>query len=137
MDIIVRAWSDEEEKMIYSNSRHEGYDFGLNPEGVLKCYINYDYCDSFGDEHDDWVELDNLMLSTGRLDRDKKRIFDRDLVEIEYYSYEQPECSAIFEVEMGDFGFELKYISGDVFESPYTEIWRVIGNSYENSELLS
>ena len=73
---------------------------------------------------------------TGLKDKSGKDIYYGDIVEIEYYSYIQPECSAIFEVKFEGLGFMLSFVKGKIYKSPYTEMIEIIGNIYDNPELL-
>lgn len=77
-----------------------------------------------------------LLQYTGLKDKNGKEIFEGDIIEKTYYSYHQPECSEIFKIIYNGLGFSFEHIKGRSYHTPFTEEIEVIGNIYENPELL-
>ena len=132
-EIKFRAWDEEEKKMHYSDSKLDyGIWFSLD-RGKVECLRNCAYTDSFGDEHDDWQPLDNIMEYTGLKDECGKEIYEGDICKnivdnhILKVTYWETDGSYMFEDqnENGN-GYNL-YEFGEV---------EVIGNIFENPELL-
>lgn len=134
-----RAWDKDQEKMIYSNKIPYDYDFSIREDGSLACSTNCCYCDSFGDEHDDWKELDNIMQYTGKHDKNDIEIYEGDIIEGGYHNpLTDTFVGKKYVVEYTNCHFTGRLIG----HSPYGDQWlefidgEVLGNSYENPELL-
>lgn len=139
-----RAWDKDNEHMAYSDKHEWEYSFSFDGKiGNLACAVNCCYCDTFGDEHDDWIELDNIMDYTGIKDKHDKEIYEGDIVK----------CYADTDENGNDLYFFYKVVwhenyhcwwLGDIYtnEDEYlheynSEDIEVLGNVYENAELLS
>lgn len=82
------------------------------------------------------VEEETVGQYAGLKDKNGREIYEGDIIEKTYYSYHQPECSELFEIKYEGLGFHFKHIKGNAFYLPFTEDIEVIGNIYENPELL-
>lgn len=135
--IKFRAWDKEENRMLYSEKTHYDVDFRCDENGCLKCYINYSYCDSFGDEYDNWEVLDNIMQYTGLKDKNGKEIYEGDVVEYKDFSggiypfKKQPKARGIIKIDNLLTGIYLKGMG--IFKESKVEI---IGNIHGDPELL-
>ena len=119
-EIEFRAWRKDEKKMIDVKAidwDEDGNIFSVNyPEG--KSYSGYD---------SDNIEL---MQYTGRIDKNGKKIFDKDVVKLKGYLWEvywsdEESC------------FKIKNKFDDLFLTKFKEkALEVVGNIYENKELL-
>lgn len=133
-EIKFRAWDKENEHMVYSDKYECYYNFSFDSKtGNLTCAVNYCHCDIFGDEHDDWNELDNIMQYTGITDKNDKGIYDGDICkcidEDGLYQVKcDPDIAAFVFVQHDRTMFSFGDYSGRDFE--------VVGNIYENPELL-
>lgn len=143
-EIKFRAWDKGNEHMTYSDKHECYYDFSFDSKsGNLVCAMNCCYCDTFGDEHDDWQELDNIMQYTGLKDKNGNEIYEGDIVRFNVYEYEKLDSSIISEVKWCK---ELCSLSIAVNERgtrgtlghflDLNKEVEVIGNIYENYELL-
>lgn len=139
-----RAWDKDNEHMAYSDKHEWDYDFSFDGKsGNLSCAVNCRYCDTFGDEHDDWQELDNLMPYIGVKDKNGKEIYDGDIVKFDVYEYEQLVSSVVSYVKWceGLCSFSVVVNNQGVrgtlghFLDSNKEV-EVIGNIYENADLL-
>lgn len=156
--IKFRAWDKEEGKMIYTNNWSGTYSFDFDNDASLKCCSNNPYCDTFGDEHDDWKVMDNIMQYTGLKDKNGKEIYEgdvlqchgnsNDLVKVVYGDF------GVFDVESLDtvdmvIGWHYEVVQTDAISRtdpfcrpmPLTDYYvdrcehEVIGNIYENPEI--
>ncbi len=149
-EIKVRAFDKGEDnsvsRMLYSDqSTPSDVWFSLD-DGKVQCMINYDYCDSFGDEHDNWVALDNIMEFTG-LTKNGKDVYTGDIIKelfgktvgvIKRGIYrscfdntETQHCGFYVEwpdrcYHRKDLGFWINMVDAEI-----------VGNIYENPEILT
>ncbi len=127
-EIKFRAWDKEKKIMI----RVDGINFALN---------RY-----WGQEHNSHIKHDfslepyEFMQFTGLKDKNGKEIWEGDIV---LYAYDEDEDLQKYQVKWEAAGFWLLYLDGKYPEfefDPFTQDdgkdMEVIGNIYENSELL-
>ena len=148
-EIKFRAWDEEEKKMHYSDSKLDyGMWFSLD-RGKVECLRNCAYADSFGDEHDDWQPLDNIMECTGLTaywdttenELQEREVWEHDLLEVEYNGKK-----VIAEVK---FECGMYILASNEFVDSYIPLFdvvqiedvgwldaKVLGNIFENPELL-
>lgn len=133
--IKFRAWDKENEIMVFSDKKHYDYWFDIYEDGLLKCLVNCSYCDSFGDEHDSWEPLDNLMQYTGLKDKNGKEIYEGDIIK-----YSHSIVGTIIRevrIKYGMWGIEGMTKGTQIpFANLIENEYEVIGNIYENPELL-
>lgn len=147
-EIKFRAWDKDEEEMIYSDKVPLDYDFTMNDKGCVICYSNCSYCDTFGDEHDDWKELDNIMQSTGLHDKNYAEVYEGDILKHTYEKFndeqrEWEEHIKNYVVEwhssMASCGYRFRN-GRNIFPVKQGTLFNgkaeIIGNIYENPELL-
>lgn len=138
-EIKFRAWNKENEKMIYSNETY--------PRSIYKFEFdivsNFNFkltkmVDRFNVKDDDgenyYIEcyepIDaDIMQYTGIKDKNNKEIYEGDIVEF----YSNVEDEIITEKVEYHFGI---YRAGDYFVGKIYNKCEVIGNIYENPELL-
>lgn len=131
-EIKFRTWDKEEKKMHYSDSKLD-YDIWFSlARGKVECLQNCAYTDSFGDEHDDWQPLDNIMQYIGLRDKNGKEIYEGDIVEI-------PKEDGYFKIEWD--GDSARFVmNGDGLTVDFDNFWsyeiEVVGNRFDNPELL-
>lgn len=152
--IKFRAYDSEAKEMVYSQKTPYDYWFSTEVDGIMKCFINHVYSDNFGDEHDDWQPLDNIMESLDIPDITGKDVYEGDIVRITdeenifVIRYDSEKKSFVldeygikgavmeygFDEYAGEYG-KLDTYSFDGFENIET-ILEVIGNIYENPTFL-
>lgn len=73
-------------------------------------------------------------------DKNGKEIYEGDILVISGYSYEEPEFECCGEVKYVNCGYciedEGEFVNISDFRGSYTTIFKVVGNVYENTELL-
>lgn len=103
---------------------------------ILPIFNDYDPSYGFDDRYDEWVEIDisTLCRYTGLTDKNGKRIWENDIVE----TNDGETIINIVKFEEG--GFMLKGIAETInsvyFDEYDTEEVEVIGNAFDNPELL-
>lgn len=149
-EIKFRAWDKEEKKMHYSDSKLDyGMWFSLD-SGKTECLQNCAYTDTFGDEHDDWQPLDNIMECVGLPSIKGEDIYEGDIVRrrsyTDYDAYANvSEIRGV--VEFRDYAWcivqrtedEKDYVTPLFMEAEFGLIREIeiLGNIYENPELAS
>ena len=140
-EIKFRAWDKDSNKMIFQYDTNgvletNDYYFSLNEDDIVLLYYDKDYCDYL-------VCNAKLMQYIGMKDRYGKEIYEGDILSIDGYSYEEPEFSLYGEVKYGNCGFciddKFDYnepVSLSEIRGSYTTIYEVVGNIFENPELL-
>ena len=160
-EIKFRAWHEDLEVMVYSDKRNKStydidYEFVINEKGSLVCNWNEDTEDVCGNFIEASGTLDNLMQYTGLKDKNGKEIYEGDILERKFkgLGYELGdrtlvswgECRYVHIWKM-EFERELKnnkdlgrwFLSRKIAEldlDAHIEDFEVIGNIYENPELL-
>ena len=133
-EIKFRAWDEEEKKMHYSDSKWS-YDISFSMDrGKVECIRNCAYTDTFGDEHDDWQPIDNIMECIGLHDRNDNEIYEDDIVEIV-----GKDGYFIIEWNTTEARWQMNSISEDYivdFDNYWASDVTVVGNKYSNPELL-
>jgi uncharacterized phage protein (TIGR01671 family) len=128
-EIIFRGKRIDNGEWIEGDGIH--YPKSVNYKGI--CFI-----DGMKYRANDWLEVapETVGQYTGLKDNNANRIFEGDIIDVTYFSYQQPESSAIFKVIYEGMSFLLEFINGNCFEEPYAEEWDIIGNIHDNPELL-
>lgn len=155
-EIKFRAWDKDTKHMVYSDGRDSkerpmDYDFEVNREGV-QCWWSEDYDDKFGYPATNCGYLDNIMQYTGLKDKNGREIYEGDILRGFKYPYLSDENHNYFaEVYWCDnvhaFGIyaikdpntKVRGISAgftELMEDWNRDDWEVIGNIYENPELI-
>lgn len=128
-----RAWDKENDRMIYP-SNNDVY-FNLTDDGISIEDLALEPYDGV------FPLLDSaLMQSTGLKDKNGVEIYEGDIVKVTNHPFQKKEDSAGIEID-GDYligwsDHNLTWLAGDLLLyqlKPYIE---VIGNIYENPELL-
>lgn len=133
-----RAWDREKDRMIYPSTT--GVCFEMNDDGISVLDIDVDYPNDYG-----FPKIASiLMQSTGLKDKNGVEIFEGDVVSVSVRNgfdyldnkvcivknsidYSELVCATV------DEDLEYQIFNTELFEE-YT--YEVIGNIYENSELL-
>ena len=130
-----RAYSTEENEMYYPHN-DENVDWTIDDEtGFIAPLVHLGSCM--------WGMIDKyvLMQSTGLKDKNGVEIFEGDIVAVENHPFQRKEdSSAGMEIE-GDYAVgwnqhDLTWCAGDLLLARLKPYVRVIGNIYENPELL-
>ena len=146
-NIKFRGWDKEYEKMTYFDDEDYEYKppFVFRLDQIFKKDSNYDDYEDF--EYNDVTDNVEVMQYTGLKDKDGKEIYEGDIVKIHKhnfdYGFKKDEIGQIKFID-GAFGFyreESKneyYFNDLATESGYRELeyYEVIGNIYDNPELL-
>lgn len=143
-----RAWDKDEEIMIYSGKVPFDYDFSIKEDGSLACFSNCCYCDSFGNEHGDWKELDNIMRFTGLTDKNSKEIYEGDILKHTYEKFDDEQGEWVEHVKnyavewhssIASCGYRFRN-GRNIFPIKQGTIFNgraeIIGNIYDNANLL-
>ncbi len=130
-----RAYSKEENEMYYPHN-DKNVDWTIDDEtGFIAPLVN------LGGGMWGMIDKYDLMQSTGLKDKNGVEIFEGDIVAVENHPFQRKEdSSAGMEIE-GDYvvgwnQHDLTWCAGDLLLARLKPYVRVIGNIYENSELL-
>ncbi|MDG4589461.1 YopX family protein [Enterococcus faecium] len=130
-----RAYSKEENKMYYPHN-DKNVDWTIDDEtGFIAPLVN------LGGGMWGMIDKYELMQSTGLKDKNSVEIFEGDIVAVENHPFQRKEdSSAGMEIE-GDYvvgwnQHDLTWCAGDLLLARLKPYVKVIGNIYENSELL-
>lgn len=130
-----RAYSKEENEMYYPHN-DKNVDWTIDDEtGFIAPLVN------LGGGMWGMIDKYDLMQSTGLKDKNGVEIFEGDVVAVENHPFQRKEdSSAGMEIE-GDYvvgwnQHDLTWCAGDLLLARLKPYVRVIGNIYENSELL-
>ncbi|HAP6259250.1 TPA: DNA-packaging protein [Enterococcus faecium] len=133
-----RAWDREKDRMIYPSTT--GVCFEMNDDGISVLDIDVDYPNDYG-----FPKIASiLMQSTGLRDKNSVEIFEGDIVLVSVrngFDYlDNKVCIVKNSIDYSglvcatvDEDLEYQIFNTELFEE-YT--YEVIGNIYENSELL-
>jgi len=124
--------------MAYSDKHEWDYYFSFDGKSEnLTCAINCCYCDTFGDEHDDWQDLNNIMQFIGKTDINEKDIYEGDIVK--HYNVPGNKEKFVVGVVFFDeesYSFRRTGEYGETYCMKEECMYEVIGNIYENKELI-
>lgn len=140
-EIKFRAWDSESERMIHSEKPDDDVLFLIDEKGI--------HCGVIGEETDDTgltysvsSDMDcNIMQFTGLKDKNGKKIYEGDIISNNEFPHLlivgfNIGCSSFCASKTNNFSTEKCYW----FENDICVIqdeWKVIGNIYENPELLN
>ena len=128
----IRAWDKKEKKMLHQTwySASLGKQTSLEYMGEDGLGYQYEFQDAF------CMDSLEVMLFTGLLDKNGKKIFEGDIVK--YLGEDRLGASSgdIVEVEMAEYHIE-PFDGSKSDGHTDSEQWEVIGNKYENPELLN
>jgi uncharacterized phage protein (TIGR01671 family) len=140
-EIKFRAWDTEEEEMYYSDKEYDDHFFEFvkgkptllavrppEPNSMFSLDPPEPYCDEYSD----------VMEFTGHKDKNGKEIWEGDIVKYCHYT----DCDTnklrvwkIAKIVWGNFRFKLE--PPTAMEALYiSKMYEVIGNIYENPELM-
>lgn len=131
-EIKFRAYDKDYERMTYFDDEDYLYQcpFILRLEQVFKKDSNYDdYEDS---EYKDVTDKLELMQYTGLHDKNGKEIYEGDIV---YIASEDENAFILWDKETARYIIQFKGWCAD-FDNFYGKDLEVVGNIYDNSELL-
>ena len=158
--IKVRAFDSEGDgfsegqRMIYSDGKIPSDIWFTADNGTIQCMKNSPSTDSFGDDHDNWEPLDNVMLCTGKADKNGKDIYDRDIIRfndddiISVVRYDVEKAKFVID----DYGYAGRLMENgwdedagdfDVLDTNDFDSFHdisdieVIGNTYQNPEIIN
>lgn len=130
-----RAYSTEENEMYYPHN-DKNVDWTIDDEtGFIAPLVN------LGSGMWGMIDKYELMQSAGLKDKNGVEIFEGDIVAVENHPFQRKEDSNVgMEIE-GDYvvgwnQHDLTWCAGDLLLARLKPYVRVIGNIYENSELL-
>ncbi|EMW5997744.1 TPA: hypothetical protein LLB28_001934 [Enterococcus faecium] len=127
-----RAWDREKDRMIYPSTT--GVCFEMNDDGISVLDIDVDYPNDYG-----FPKIASiLMQSTTLKDKNGVEIFEGDVVitskgAIGYVAYLQQEAGFVVVLKKSDYRLGHRN-TGESYDVATAH--EVIGNIYENSELL-
>ncbi|MCM6854582.1 YopX family protein [Enterococcus faecium] len=130
-----RAYSKEENEMYYPHN-DKNVDWTIDDEtGFIAPLVN------LGGGMWGMIDKYELMQSTGLKDKNGVGIFEGDVVAVENHPFQRKEDSGVgMEIEgnyvVGWNQHDLTWCAGDLLLARLKPYVRVIGNIYENSELL-
>ena len=136
-----RAWDEKCKKMFYSDYHNENdnrYRFNFDENGSLVFEVYVFEVIEDGLVYEEWVTLDNVMQYTGLKDKNGKEIYEGDILKL------QDRLIQVIWLK-GGATFDTKFIkyTKDI-EPGFCETdnyswhrYEVIGNIYENPELIS
>ena len=122
-EIKFRAWNETRNKMFFQGKDFEELSL---IDGEYKPVLNNSIENAFN-----WYkEKTILMQDTGLKDKNNKGICEGDIVLFDYIPYE------VYQHECGDWRAGGKIIWEWIGDDATENEWEVIGNIYENKELL-
>mgnify|MGYP003442146962 CR=1 FL=1 len=149
-----RAWDRDTQKMLYEDSNVSGdYLWQFNGEGQIVILAEQQVDRMVGclyhEQKDEWLPIDcDIMLFTGLIDKDGNKIYESDILggyphgtayvewNSEYGCFESVSENNDYDNEGN--GTVIKH--GNLLANDLKDCfdnWTVIGNIYENPELLS
>ena len=140
IEIKFRAYDEEANVMVYSDEHNlidysYEYFFEVLKDKVI-CVFLVDYDDSFGAPVTDRCEIEKVMQYTGLHDKNKKDIYDGDIIK-----YKDKTDNGIGLVRFHKARYEAvwidkSYLRKDLYFWAKKREIEIIGNIYENPELL-
>lgn len=149
-EIKFRAWDKDENRMIHSGTEQNDYPFSWHIHNTGIEIVEYDGTD--------WNPLKNikLMQYTGLKDKNGTEIYEGDILKMHQFLFDgnEYEKETIGVIKWGEYGWLLSQIDGKEvneymgykngegetylihFYGLHEESFEVIGNIYENAELL-
>ena len=138
-EIKFKVWDKIDKKILYEKDADKQGDFPvLLAVGFHGLPIAIDK-DSFRDnEIIGWNRDHNLVLMqyTCLKDKNGKEIYEGDIVEYDHNIPSQPDAKERYIVEWGQGGFYFKSLVDNEYNSDPTLEVEIIGNIYENPELV-
>ena len=128
-EIKFRVWDKEEKQIKNVDSIH--FPLGKSSGKDISIYNEKEDCY-------EWVYDYKIMRYTGIEDKNKKEIYEGDILAIDDFSFENfSEFKNYGEIKYNNCRFYIKMKDGyhdELINVP--DIYEVVGNIYENSELL-
>ena len=128
-EIKFRAWNSEEKKMVKVDS------ICFNENGLIDITCEGSYEGSYYDPVDEYI----IMQYTGLKDKNGKEIYEGDIIAVgvtKSINIERRDCPK-YKIIFTDGYFGMKYLPDKELTMMYcTEDSEIIGNIYENPELL-
>lgn len=138
-NIKFRAWDTKKKKWLDSSEYQLGWinnELVINPVYNGKGYMDEEWSSSVDLESDlsDHVEL---MQYTGLLDKNGKEIYEGDILQYNYQNYKSSHLETIKWYENGFFHFQNEDVLFGCKASMSSVYYEIIGNIFENPELLN